>query len=230
MVLFLGVTAQHWNSLDGGFDCFYNGLVYDIEVKNNSELWVCGAILNDSQCNDKRGPAFWEDGQWNFLDASEGAGGVFKDICFFDGKLYTTMSLDGIFGVYLLDTTSFAWTLITDPDRFITTWDLQVSNDLLHIAGSFDDNLNAEINEDLIMTYDGENLEYLIGDIGSAKVANTSCVYQDTLYVGGSFNDYINDIHSVCQVVPGQVHQPLGEGVGSNSGVFTLEIHEGLMY
>ncbi|MEO0405691.1 MAG: hypothetical protein AAF193_12540, partial [Bacteroidota bacterium] len=132
MVLVLSGTTQHWNSLDGGFDCFYTALVYDIFVDEEmNELYCAGSMPHDSDCTLTRSPAKWNGENWDFLDITyEEHSLVFYSICKYNEEIYACNLINGHSGLFRYDDGD--WTAITDTSRTFLFWELKVMNGKLY--------------------------------------------------------------------------------------------------
>jgi hypothetical protein len=210
--------------MDGGFGCELLALVYDLEVVDN-HLYLSGVLGDNYHCEEWRMPARWNGNSWEKIgDALVHI--QWSSLTSYRGELYSNNPFFGYDGSWLMKWNGSQWDSIPGGANG-PLYHMMEHEDYLYCAGSFSECGGQPAN--LVFRYDGEHIEPLVESFDDWCYGYAMAFYNDTLFVGGNFQDYNREVYALASVHNNQVHR-VGQGLPPSCNLSALEVHNGVLW
>lgn len=214
--------SQTWEHLGGGT----NGTVTNLTVDVNNDYLYASGLFTEAGSLDCNCIARWDGQNWDSL-AGGGLGcpgfRVFK-MTIFQDRLFAYGSLHNSAELELSSWDGSSWIKITTSDGSIE--ELFIYGDTLYITGQFE-TING-INSPRIIKYDGANFHPVDPDIPFDHSIASVEIYQDELYVGGSFSSEDSTLHDLAKWTGSDwVNVGEAEFLGPFTGISDMVVYNG---
>jgi len=220
-------VAQNWLSMDKGLSCFYQSIVYELTVDEaNNRLLASGNIYNDGYCEEYRTIAAWVNNDW--IPISPPVSSIyFTTFGFYNDTLFSANSIEGFDNSNFVKWGGAAWDTIQGGPPSNSMYCMEEHGGYLYASGAFNECAGDSAN--LVFRYDGQTVEPLVDWFDSPSWGLALAFFHDTLFVGGNFDDYQREIHTLASVYDFDIHS-VGQGLNSNSIIEAMAVHDGKLW